>query len=67
MAGQVDKPGANLAAALSGCGAPLGADEGRAVLGLLLRLTELGVLVFDETAPAYNMGQSNCMEPSDDE
>ena len=48
MAEHYQEPGAHLAAAFSERGAPLDAAEARLVLDTLLRLFELGALVFDD-------------------
>ena len=47
MADNPQQPGAHLAAAFGERGAPLDADEARQLLDCLLRLHELGALVFD--------------------
>lgn len=54
------QPGAHLAAAFGERGAPLDAGEARRLLLALVRLFELGALVFaDADGPnAYNMGPS---------
>lgn len=48
MAGKTTEPGTHLAAAFGERGAPLDAAEARRVLELLVRLHELGALVFDD-------------------
>jgi hypothetical protein len=55
------QPGAHLAAAFGERGAPLDAADARRLLDLLLRLFELGALVFEdgEGPNAYNMGPSD--------
>jgi len=61
VAGGVQQPGANLAAAFGERGAPLEAAQARLVLDTLLRLYELGALVLDgdQDGPTlYNMGPS---------
>jgi hypothetical protein len=59
------EPGAHLAAVFSERGAPLDPAEARRVLDLLLRLFELGALVFEDGPNAYNMGPSDSIK--DDE
>jgi hypothetical protein len=65
MAGKSLQPGAHLAAAFSERGAPLDADQARLVLDTLLRLFELGALVFEDGPNAYNMGPSDSTEDAD--
>jgi hypothetical protein len=54
------QPGAHLASAFAARGSVLDAEQGRRALDVLLRLFELGALVFwDEEGPTvYNMGPS---------
>jgi hypothetical protein len=63
VAGKSLQPGAHLAAAFSERGAPLDAASARLVLDTLLRLFELGALVFEDAdgPTAYNMGPSKCV------
>lgn len=59
--GQPLQPGAHLAAAFGQRGARLDAGDARRLLEVLLRLYELGALVFEDAdgPNAYNMGPSS--------
>ncbi len=58
-------PGAHLAAAFGERGAPLDAAQARRVLDVLLRLHELGALVFEGRSPLANRGPSKYAESVD--
>jgi hypothetical protein len=60
VAGKSLEPGTHLAAVFSERGAPLDAAQARQVLDTLLRLYELGALVFDGP-DTCNTGPSVCI------